>query len=190
MRGTKQTIGIVLCVFGIQVLTTSFLGVVSLDFFSLEYPLDSDPWTIVLNIYSHGGVGHLVSNLIALAILGIIVETVTNVKRFHIFFIITGILAALAQIAFNVMFVSAGVGVVGASGSIFALMGYAIMGNNLADTFMNFVDLGKIGTILLLVTLAVFVTIMTAGENVALVAHAVGFLLGAIAGYFRILHVK
>lgn len=174
----------------IQLLGSYLLGVISNGFFVLEYPFVSDPWTIVLSVYSHAGFGHLISNLIGLVILGVIVESVTNAKRFHAFFLTTGVIAGVAQIVYNVVFVSAGVGVLGASGAIFALMGYAVIGNDLADTFIDYLDLSRLGTIALIFGIAIFITLMTGGQGVALVAHATGFILGAISGYFRLLHTE
>lgn len=190
MKATKQTIGVILGVFLVQIIGATLLGILSQGFFVLEYPLLSDPWTLILSVYSHAGFGHLVSNLIGLVVLGIIVESVTNAKRFHAFFVTTGVLAGLAQVAYNVLFASPEIGVLGASGAIFALMGYAVIGNDLADTFIDYLDLSKRGTIFLIVSLGIFITLMTGGQGVALVAHATGFILGATSGYFRLLHTE
>lgn len=190
MKATKQTLGAIIAVFIAQLFSISFLPQVSMNFYTLAYPLiSSDPWTIVLNVYSHAGFGHLIGNAIALLILGIIVERVTTPARFHLFFIVTGVVAGLSEITFWLLIGSGPTSVLGASGAIFALMGYAVLGNDLADTLIDSLDLGKKGTILLFVGLAVLVTAMTASEGVALIAHATGFLMGAVAGYLKILHV-
>ena len=191
MKATKQTLGAVMAVFVAQFLSITFISQIGLDFFTLEYPLiGSEPWSIILNVYSHAGIGHLISNSIALIILGLIVERVTTPTRFHVFFLTTGVLAGLSQITFWVVFGSEPTSVLGASGAIFALMGYAVLGNDLADTLIDSLDLSKKGTILLFVGLATLVTAMTASEGVALIAHGSGFLMGAVAGYLKILHVE
>jgi len=191
MKATKQTLGAIVAVFIAQLLSITFLSQIGLDFYTLEYPLiNSEPWNIVLNVYSHAGIGHLVSNGIALLILGLIVERVTTPIRFHAFFLTTGVLAGLSEVTFWVIFGSGATSVLGASGAIFALMGYAVLGNDLAETLIDLLELGKKGTLLLFVGLAVLVTAMTASEGVALIAHGSGFLMGAVAGHFKLLRVE
>ena len=191
MRATKQTLSAILLVSLSQLLSIIFLPQIGMDFYTLEYPLiSSEPWSIVLNIYSHAGIGHLISNGIALLILGLIVERVTTPVRFHAFFLITGVLAGLSEITFWLIFGSGMTSVLGASGAIFALMGYAVLGNDLAETVVDSLELGKKGTLILFIGLAFLVTTMTASEGVALIAHGTGFLIGAIAGHFKILHTK
>jgi membrane associated rhomboid family serine protease len=190
MKATKQTLGIIATVFIAQFFSISLIQTVSLDFYTFAYPIiNTDPWTIVLNIYSHAGIGHLISNAIALIILGFIVERVTTPIRFHIFFVLTGIIAALTEITFW-FFVGPSTSVLGASGAIFGLMGYAVTGNNLADSFIETLNLGRTGTLILFAGLATLVTLATASEGVAIIAHATGFFIGAISGYFKLLHIE
>jgi|APHM01.1.fsa_nt_gi Uncharacterized membrane protein (homolog of Drosophila rhomboid) len=191
MKATKQTLGAIVTVFIAQLLSISFLPQVSMNFYTLAYPLiSSDPWAIILNVYSHAGFGHLIGNAVALLILGIIVERVTTPARFHLFFIVTGIVAGLSEITFWLLIGSDPTSVLGASGAIFALMGYAVVDNNLADTLIESLDLGKKGTALLFVGLAALVTAMTASEGVAIIAHATGFLMGTVSGHLKILRVE
>jgi membrane associated rhomboid family serine protease len=190
MKATKQTLGVIVAVFIAQFFSIYLVSSISLDFYTFAYPIiNSDPWTIILNVYSHAGIGHLASNAIALVVLGFIVERVTNPVRFHLFFITTGIIAAFAEITFW-FFMGTSSSVLGASGAIFALMGYAVIGNNLADSFIETLELGRTGTLILLAGLATLVTIATASEGVAIIAHATGFFIGAVSGYFKILHVE
>ena len=191
MKATKQTLGLILSVFVVQMIGVRFLQAIQLEYFTLAYPLfESQPWAIILNVYSHAGFGHLISNAIALIILGLIVERVTTVARFHAFFITTGVIAGIAEVTFWLIVGSGATSVLGASGAIFALMGYALIGNDLAETFIESLDLGKKGTLLLFVGIAIFITLMTGGQGVALIAHATGLLMGAISGHLRVLHTE
>lgn len=190
MKATTQTIGAILGVFAIQTIAVGILGIIPMKFFTLALPFGSDPWTIVLSVYSHTSVGHLVSNLVALLILGLIVERVTNITRFHIFFLLTGVLSSFTQLIYSQMFSSTTVAVIGASGAIFALMGYAIVGNNLTSNLISYLNIGRIGTVFIIISLATIITVMTASEGVALISHASGFIIGALSGYFRLLHTN
>lgn len=188
MRATTQTILLILSVFVFQF--SLFLFQIPQQMFTLAYPLLTNPWTIVLNIYAHAGFGHLLSNLIALGVLGLIVERVTTRIRFHIFFILTGVIASISEVTFWMFYSGEVISILGASGAIFALMGYAIVGNNLADSFIGILDLGRVGTIILIMFLGALITYMTASPGVALVAHGSGFVTGAICGRLRLLHVN
>lgn len=188
MKATLQTLGLILIVFVIQSLAT--LAEISLSSFALSVPVESNPWTVMLSIYSHASIGHLLSNAVGILILGVIVERVTTNKRFHIFFIITGAIAGISEVLFWSVYGGQGVQVLGASGALFALLGYALFGNSLTDNLFGSIDIGRIGRVLLIMSLAVVVTLVTASQGVALVAHAVGFFVGSICGYHKILHVN
>lgn len=187
-KATTQTLIAIVFVFAIQSISQIIIG--DLSIFTLVYPLTQDPSSILLSIYSHGGIGHLVSNAIALIMFGYLVETVTNRFRYHTFFIITGIVAGVAEITFWLLFNGLSIQVLGASGAIFGLMGYALTGNNLSESFIDFLDLSKPQTIGAFVILSVVITLMTGGQGVALVAHATGLVIGLISGHYKILHTS
>ena len=99
--------------------------------FTLALPLDHAPWTLPLSIYSHASVTHLVVNGVALLVLGVGIERVTTPLRFHAFFLLTGVAAAVTEVVVAALLGNA-VSVLGASGAVFALFGYALTGNALA----------------------------------------------------------
>lgn len=156
--------------------------------FALSMPLEHRPWTIVLNVYAHANVGHLVANAVALAIAGPLVAHVTTAPRFHAFFVIAGSVAGIAQVLLTVPF--GGTAVLGASGAIFGLFGYLLVGNRASERALSWLPLGRHGQLLLFVVLAVAVTLATAAPGVAIVSHFTGFLVGAVAGRLKVLHVK
>ena len=185
-RATTQTLGIIGFVFLIQLITQYVMG--GLSTFTLVYPLTQDPLSVVLSIYSHNGFGHIISNVIALALFGYLVESVTTRKRFHVFFILTGIIAGIAEITFWLLFNGTAIQVLGASGAIFGLMGYALTGNDLSKSVIEVFDLSDVQIIGLFVLLASVITFMTGGPGVALVAHATGLVIGLISGHYKLLH--
>jgi membrane associated rhomboid family serine protease len=188
MKATKQTLGIMGLVFIGQFIAT-IMSLPTSSYFVLSTPILQNPWTIFSSVYSHAGIAHLLSNSIALLVFGYIVETMTNAKRFHLFFVTSGVIAGVSQVLLSV-FISGSVGVLGASGAIFALMGYSIVGNNFADTLIDRLEIDMWKTIGLYVLIAVLVTYMTASPGVALFAHAIGFIVGAVAGHYQVLHTK
>lgn len=185
-KATTQTLIAIVFIFTIQTLTQFMIG--DLSIFTLVYPLTQDPSSIILSIYSHAGIGHLISNALALILFGYLVETVTNRFRYHTFFILTGIIAGIAEITFWLLFNGVAIQVLGASGAIFGLMGYALTGNDLSKNVIDFLELSKPQTIGVFVLLSIIITLMTGGQGVALVAHATGLIIGLVSGYYKILH--
>ena len=181
-------------VFVVQGLT-AFAGVMG-AFFVLAPPLTTNPWTIVTSVYAHSGIGHLLSNTLALVVFGWPVARATTRTRFHAFFAITGAIAGVAQIVLTgvlaaVPFVpiTPTAGVLGASGAVFALLGYLVASNRLSSGLASFVDVPQWLSILVVVGLAIAVTLATASPGVALIAHFAGFLVGVVAGRARVLAV-
>lgn len=74
-------------VFGVQL--SQILG---LHYFKSDY---FQPYQIVTHIFMHGGLMHLFFNMFALWMFGRVLESVWGSKRFFIYYIITGIGAAL-----------------------------------------------------------------------------------------------
>lgn len=154
--------------------------------FALALPLDHRPWTVVVSVYAHANPTHLVANSVALVVLGPLVAYQTTSARFHAFFVTSGALAGIAQVVVSIPYGSQPV--LGASGAIFALLGYLLVGNRASEWALSWLPLGWFGRLLLFGTLAAAVTLATAAPGVALVAHFTGFLVGAVAGRFRLLH--
>jgi membrane associated rhomboid family serine protease len=184
-RPTVQTALACLAVSALQ----SLLGLVGVGLraFALSLPLGARPWTLVTATYAHAGLAHLLANLLALLVVGLAVERGTTAPRFHAFFVASGALAGVAELLVGGL-LGPSVSVIGASGGVFALLGYALTGNRLSDVLGRLVDLGRAGTLTLFVAVALLVTVVTASPGVALVAHFTGLLVGLLAGRGRLLH--
>lgn len=155
--------------------------------FALALPLERHPWTLVVSVYAHGDLTHLAVNALALAVVGPLVARVTTPARFHAFFLTTGVLAGVTQVVVTAAF--GAMAVLGASGAIFALFGYLLVGNRASERVLSWLPVGRRGRLAVFLLLAVGVTLATAAPGVAVVAHFVGFLLGALCGRLRVLHV-
>jgi membrane associated rhomboid family serine protease len=176
-----ETLALFLIVFALQGVAY-VVGAASLvaGLFVLSLPLESQPWTIVTSVYAHGGIGHLVSNGVGLIVFGWPIARATTRIRFHTFFVVTGALAGISQVL--VAGSGEAVGVLGASGAVFALMGYLIAGNRLSDGIAGLIQVPTWLTALVFLVLAAAITVATAAPGVALIAHFAGFLLGLVAG--------
>ena len=81
-----------------------------------------EPWRVVTAIFAHAGVAHLLSNLFALALFGIILEARIGSWRTLWLFLISGICINIIVAAFSIYDRS-----LGASGAIFALLGALVI---------------------------------------------------------------
>lgn len=157
--------------------------------FVLAPPVTVNPWTVVTSVYAHSSPVHLLSNAVALLVPGFILERQTSTGRYHAFFLCSGALAGIAEIAVAPLF-GAPVGVLGASGAVFAFIGYLLSANRLTEAAIGGVALSGRAQLALFTVLAVLVTVATGQPGVALVAHFTGFLLGLLAGRAHLLRVE
>ena len=105
------------------------LGVDGLAFFAL-WPVGSGgfmPWQVITYAFLHGGLSHLVFNMFGLFMFGAELERVWGPKRLLVFYFVSVLFAALAQLL--VAFLSgSGNPTVGASGGLFGLLlGFAML---------------------------------------------------------------
>jgi membrane associated rhomboid family serine protease len=167
----------------------SVLGQTGLFALTPLFPLE--PWTLVTSVYSHAGPSHLIGNLLPLVVFGLLVERVTTRLRYHLFFLTTGALSGLSQITLGAF--AGSVAVLGASGAVFALAGYAVTGNVVVVRLLGGLDRltgAPWASTLVLALVAVAVAVALSGPNSAVIAHLTGLSLGLVAGRARLLHVK
>lgn len=176
-----------LVAFGIVFAMQEFLGLfgagLHLGLFALSLPLAEQPWTVLVSVYAHVDLAHLLANAVGVALFAPVVAYSTTSTRFHAFFAGSGALAGIAQVVVTAPF--GATHVLGASGAVFALLGYLVVGNPVAD--VTLARLPRRLQLALVAVSAVVLTLLTAEAGVALVAHATGFVLGAAAGRGRLL---
>lgn len=83
------------------------------------WTVDGQWWRLLSSTFLHAGLLHLVFNMIVLANIGIFLEPLLGRLSFAVVYLLTGLLASLTSLWFNVAAVS-----VGASGAIFGLYGF------------------------------------------------------------------
>lgn len=162
--------------------------------FVLRPPVIDNPWTVVTSVYAHDNVGHLVSNAVGLILVGWPVASATTRVKFHTFFVVCGAIAGVSQIVLSgllsvvpLLGYTASPGVLGASGAVFALLGYLLASNRLANRLQTAIDIPTWVGFALFLVVAAFVTWMTASPRAALIAHFVGLVLGLVSGRFNVL---
>ena len=183
-RATAEVGVLVLVVYLLQQLLV--LVGIGLEMVALSAPLADRPWTLVLAVYAHATPSHLVANLVALVLFGLIVERRSTRRRFHAFVLATGMLSGIAEVLIGTL-VGAAPLVLGLSGATFALMGYVLASNPVTDGVLRGLQADRRVQLVLMVFVAVGITWVTRGERVALIAHFTGVLLGLLAGRARLL---
>lgn len=143
------------------------------------------PWALVTSVYAHAGPRHLLVNAVALAVVGPLFARHTTRTRFHAYFLSTGVLAGLAEVFLGGL-VGPSPSVVGASGAIFAMLGYLLSGNVVSAWLLDRLSLPLRVQLALFFTVAVLITLATATPRSALLGHAAGLTIGLVAGRLRL----
>lgn len=142
--------------------------------------------TMFTHMFLHGGLGHLLGNMVFLWLAGCLVESAMKRPYFVPAYIFTGISAVCLFWAFHL---NSGIPMVGASGAISGLMGMLtiLYGKNRIKVFYSlgfYFNYLKVPAIILLpiwVGTELFYVFRGGPGNVAYLAHVGGFLGGAVA---------
>jgi rhomboid protease GluP len=100
-------------------------------------------WRCITYAFAHGGLIHLGFNMMVLYQIGPIVEEEIGTTRFIILYVLTALTATFAGFGWQVLYIKQWVPVVGASGSLFGLIGFAIsyyhrVGGTMAHNYRNY----------------------------------------------------
>jgi membrane associated rhomboid family serine protease len=168
--------GISIVVFLMQLVITGFT-----DYFLLNEMSFFEPWRFLTSIFLHGGFGHLLYNLFALALFGSILEKLVGGRNFLLVFFSTGLIANL----FSINFYSSSLG---ASGAIFGVIGALIVVRPNLPIFAFGLPM-PIFVAGILWGLGDFLGAVAfiAGnpiDNTGNIAHLSGMILGLIMGFF------
>jgi len=147
------------------------------------------PFTILTSMFLHGGFAHIAGNMLFLWIFGNNVEDALGRSRFVIFYLVSGIAAALAQTALSAAAGDVFIPMVGASGAIAGVLaaylvlfpGASVLTLVPIFVFIRLVYLPAwvfIGGWFVLQVLSVFLG--GTGGGVAFMAHVGGFVCGWI----------
>lgn len=144
-------------------------GALTSDFFKGEY------WRIISSMFMHGGIMHLIMNIIILGIVGYLSENSLGKHRFVLVYFLTGIIAGL----FTLFWHQGNFIGVGASGAIFGLIGtnamLLILQNNFKETK---------GILLIIFGYLLINVLIGFISNADTAAHLAGFVSGMIISLF------
>jgi uncharacterized protein len=101
---------------GAFILQVLIQGVTELFLLNNKAVYKYEVWRFVTAIFMHGGVVHLLYNLVALLFFGIVLENLIGSKRFLIIFLFSGIIANIVSVNFYPASL-------GASGAIMGIIG-------------------------------------------------------------------
>lgn len=154
-------------------------------------PLPSTMLTIVTSMFLHGGLGHLIGNMLYLFVFGRALETALGRISYVMIYLLAGVAAELGQTLWNT---SEQMPMVGASGAIAGVMGAYLLLFPSARVLSLFIVIPcrprafwVIGSwILLQFYLAWEVAGSGASGGVAVFAHIAGFAAGMALAYYAV----
>lgn len=129
-------------------------------------------WQIITSMFIHGSFMHILMNMVVLYQFGSILERYLGWVKFGILYIVGGVITgflSLGYLAFE------SVNLVGASGAISALLG-----------FLACIDRYNRKGLVIVILIVSFAPLLM-GVNVAWYAHLIGFGIGYLAGFFKVL---
>ncbi|MDL2229276.1 rhomboid family intramembrane serine protease [Treponema sp. OttesenSCG-928-L16] len=136
-------------------------------------------WQFVSYMFAHGGVSHILFNMLALFIFGTQVERQMGSKEFLLYYFVTGILAGVFSFIVYWFTGSYRVLLMGASGAIFAVqLAYATFFPNAVVLLWGIIPLRAPVMVLGFTALELFSSITGRQSGVAHLTHLAGFAFG------------
>jgi membrane associated rhomboid family serine protease len=80
------------------------------------------PYQLFTYMFAHGGFSHIFFNMLSLAFMGPILESFWGQKKFLLYYLITGIGAAVFSVGIDLLFGGGAGSMLGASGAIYGLL--------------------------------------------------------------------
>ena len=149
------------------------------------------PYQLISYIFMHGGFMHILFNMYSLYIFGSVLESVWGGKKFFIYYMVTGIGAALFHLFITYLRIESGlldpylasiIPMVGASGAIYGLLlAYGVLfPNNVLTLFFPPVSLKAKYMVFVFGGLEFLLGLGGSGDGVAHFAHLGGMLFGFV----------
>ncbi|HRR07829.1 MAG TPA: rhomboid family intramembrane serine protease [Rhodothermales bacterium] len=172
---------------------TDYIGNIklSIDGESQVIPQNMGPYpiylTLITSMFMHGDWLHLGFNMLYLWIFGDNIEHILGTKRFVWFYLLTGIIGGLAQVALQP---DSWIPMIGASGAISGILGayLVLLPRNKVRVLFLFIFRFSVPALLLL---GVWIALQVinglepeATDQTAYAAHLGGFVAGVLGGFF------
>ncbi|QWP79138.1 rhomboid family intramembrane serine protease [Lysobacter sp. K5869] len=140
------------------------------------------PWQLITSGFMHGGLGHLVFNMLALVMFGSSIEYEWGARRYAIYYFVCLLGSALLQLVAATYAIYEGqlILTLGASGAIYGLLlAYGMLFPNRKVTLLPFPIVLKARTLVIVyVAASLFYGVFTTGTGVAHFAHLGGMIVG------------
>lgn len=146
-------------------------------------PSGFSPFTLFSYQFLHGGLGHLIGNMIILVLVGLTVEQLLGSFNYLLFYLLSG---ALGAVVFGLVHLGSPVSLIGASASISGLMGMYVVAYGRrpirffywVGIYFNYVRLPALVMLPIWVGKEIF-DFLVSDTGVAYTAHAGGLVAGA-----------
>jgi membrane associated rhomboid family serine protease len=137
----------------------------------------SRPWTLVTYMFLHGGIMHLLFNMVGLYFFGPRLEARIGSRDFIILYLLSGIMGAVLSYVF--LFLTGPTAIVGASGAVFGVLyGFAHYWPHERIYIWAVLPVPARGMVLGVAALSIYFGITGTGGAVAHFAHLGGFVGG------------
>jgi hypothetical protein len=143
------------------------------DMFVLEQGKAVEVWRFLTAIFLHGGTGHLIANLFALALFGTILEGFIGSRKFLLIFFASGIFANLIAVWFYPSSL-------GASGAIYGILGALVIIRPMMTVWVSGIPMPMLIAGLVWVVGGIFGLFYP--SDVGHIAHLSGIGIGLILG--------
>jgi membrane associated rhomboid family serine protease len=162
--------------------------------FTRRYLLRYDqysPGGLFMHMFMHGGVGHLVGNMLFLVLIGLLLEPALGAVRYLVLYLVAGLGSAGTSLAVNWGMAT---GSLGASGAIAGLMGAFAVVYGLrkvrffywAFVYFDYVRAPALVLLPLWLGWELLAWMIHEGSNIAYEAHAGGMVSGALLGLLAV----
>ena len=142
-------------------------------------------WQVFTYMFIHGGMTHILFNMLALFLFGSQLERRLGSYEFLAYYLVSGLGAGLFTLVFNWYTGMAGIPVVGASGAIYGLLlAYATLFPDSVIFIFGIFPLKSPVAVLLFAAIAIFSQFSNTSVGVAHLTHLAGIIFGYL--YFRI----
>lgn len=143
-------------------------------------------WQFVTYMFIHGGISHILFNMLALFIFGTALERYIGSKEFVLYYMLTGAFAGILSFCVYVLTGSNYVFLMGASGALFAVqLAYAAYFPNTYIYFWGIFPLRAPIMVIVFTAIELFSGIFGVSNGTAHATHLFGFLAGVLYFFIR-----
>lgn len=145
-------------------------------------------WQVFTYQFVHGGISHLLSNMIGLFFFGLAVERRMGSKEFLLLYLLSGTLCGILSLVLYILTGALGVFLIGASGAVFAiLLAYAVLYPNSIIYIWAIIPIPAPILVLGYAILETMYMVTGTNQGVAHSTHLIGF---AVAWFYFIIRFR